>query len=111
MNKFNRFIFRFKNQLFFSLVAIFAALGVYVGYVTVDRYKTIVNATLGFTILLLYPKFLSPRKTVNQPDGIQLEFPKDLKYLIYAFIKAIIMFWAGIQVLHLVWYLIDIFTD
>ncbi len=42
---------RFKSLFFFSIIAVFGGLGVYVGYMTVDRYKTIVNATLGLTVL------------------------------------------------------------
>ena len=110
MDKFRRFISAYKHQLYFSLFAIFAALGVYIGFITVDRYKTIVNGTLGITVLyLLYEKFLSRRRSNNEPTGIQVRLPQDLKYLIHALIGAIIVFWAGAQLVQLVYYVISIF--
>jgi len=81
--------------------------GVYVAYITVDRYENIVHGVLGFTILyLLYLVFLSPRRIINEPIEIDLEFPRDLKHLIFGFFLTIIIFWAGAQIIHLVWYLI-----
>ena len=75
MNKDKRFILDHKNQIYFSLVAIIGTLGVHVGFITVDRYKTIINGTLGVTVLyLLSEKFLSPRKSNDEPTGIQKNF-------------------------------------
>ena len=106
-------MFGHKNQLFFSVAAIIVAIAVYVGFVTVDRYTPIVHGALGITVLyLLYDKFWSPRRTDNQQVGaeIQFELPRDLKYLIYAFVVTLIGFWAGVQVIHLVWYLVNSLT-
>jgi hypothetical protein len=109
LDKLKRFISLYKNQLYFSLVAIVGTLGVYVGSMTVDRYKTIVNGTLGSTVLyLLYEKFLSPRRSGDEPGGIQIELPQDLKKLFYAFFAAIVGFWAGAQVVNLVFYIVSI---
>lgn len=109
MDNFKRFVSNYKNQLFFSLAAILSALGVYVGFVTVDRYKTIVNGILGATVLyLLYEKFLSPKRSSGEPTGIQVELPQDLKKLIYAFIGTIVGFWAAAQVVNLIFYVINI---
>ncbi|SRR6266498_55236 len=113
MDKFKKSILRYKNQLYFSLAAIVIALGVFIGFITVDRYKTIVNATLGGTVLyLLYDKFLSPKSIDHQhtKSGVEVELPHDLKYFIYGLISTIIAFWAGVQVIHLIWYLINTFT-
>jgi hypothetical protein len=93
---------RSKKIFFISIIAIFGALGVYIGYMTVDKYKTIVNASLGLTVIfLLYINFLSPKEGAKFPIKEAFEFPKDIKYLVYALVLAIIMFWAGVQVLHL----------
>lgn len=101
MSKYKKTL-RFKKLFFLSIIAFFGGLGVYVGYLTVDRHETFVNATLGLTVLwLLYVKFQSPKEITKYPLKENFEFPKDLRYLAYAFILAIIMFWAGVQVLHL----------
>ena len=111
MDKFKRSILAYENQLFLSLITVFGIFGVYIGYITADQYKTIVDAVLGFTVLyLLQQRILSPSKNVNQLGEIKFEFSKDLKYLIYAFVLGIIMFWAGVQVIHLIWYLKNTFT-
>jgi hypothetical protein len=104
----------YKSQLFFSVAAIVVAIAVYVGFITVDRYAPIVRGTLGITVLyLLYDKFWPPRRTDNQQTGaeIQFELARDLKYLIYAFVITLIGFWAGVQMIHLVWYLVKSFTN
>ena len=112
MDKIKIFTLRYKKQIFFSLVGLFSAAGACIGYVTVDRYEIIVRATLGFVVLyMINRQFLSPRKNVNESIGVQLEFPRDLKYLVYGFFLTIIMSWSGIQMLYLMWYLKAIFTN
>jgi len=101
-----------KNQIFFGLVAIVGILGAYVGYVTVDRYEIIVRATLGLTVLyLLYREYLLPKGAPNKPVNIRIEIPNALRYLVIDFLVMIIAFWASIQVLHLIWYLRDLFAN
>jgi len=101
-----------KNQIFFGLVVIVGILGAYVGYVTVDRYEIIVRATLGLTVLyLLYREYLLPKGAANKPVNIRIEIPNALRYLVIDFLVMIIAFWASIQVLHLIWYLRDLFAN
>ncbi len=112
MNKFKEFVMRFKNPIFFSLLAVIGIFGVYVGYVTVDRYQVIVSGVLGLsTLYLLYLDYLSSQKNFNKHVGIRIEFPKDLRYLGYGFFLVIIMFWAMIQVVHAFWYLMGLFKN
>lgn len=112
MNKFKEFVMHFKNPIFFSLLVIIGILGVYVGYVTVDRYQVIVSGVLGLsTLYLLYLDYLSPQKNGNKRVGIGIEFPKDLRYLGYGFFLVIIMFWAMIQVVHVFWYLMGLIKN
>ena len=75
---------RSKNQIFFSLVALLSLVGVYVGFITVDRYENIVHGVLGFTLLyLLYFVFKSRKRMITEPREVYLEFPRGLKYLIF----------------------------
>ena len=109
MEKFNSFISTYKNQIYFSLAVILMALGVYIGFKTVDQFQIIVNAALGITVLyLLYDKFFSHGRINNQLADNQVKLPQDLKKLVYAFIGTIIGFWATAQVVRLVYYLINI---
>ena len=111
MNKIKSFMLRYKNLIFDVSLAITAALGVYVAYATVFRYAIIVRAILGFTIFyLLYRLYLSPERADHRPISLRLEFPKALWYLPYEFLLCIVMFWAGQQVLDLIWYLMSIFS-
>jgi hypothetical protein len=105
-------MFRYKNQIFFITVGAIGVLGVYVAYMTVDRYETIVNAALGIAVLyLLHLRFLLLTRSGKEPNSIRLEFPKDLRYLVYGFVLAVIMFWAGVRVLEVVWHFIRVLTD
>lgn len=101
MNKIREFIVRYKNLIFFSLLGASCTFGVYVGYITVDRYQVIVSGVLGLsTLYLLNLEFLSSKRISNKRSGIRIELPKDLIYLVYGFFLTIIMFWAMIQVIH-----------
>ena len=101
-----------KSQTFFRLAWLVGILGAYVGYVTVDRYEIIVRATLGLTVLyLLYREIFLPKGIPGKPVEDWMEIPVALRYLVVAFLVTIIAFWASIQVLHLVWYLRDLFAN
>ena len=101
-----------KSQTFFRLAWLVGILGAYVGYVTVDRYEIIVRATLGLTVLyLLSREYFSPKGIPDKPVDDWMEIPVALRYLFVAFLAMIIAFWASIQVLHLIWYLRDMFVN
>lgn len=102
MDKLKRFIAVYKIQVFDFLILVSVAPGIYVGFITVDRYPNVVNAALGISVVyLLIQKALPHKKLADEPEGIHVEFPRDLKYMGYAFVSTILMFWSGVQVLHL----------
>jgi len=102
LDKLKRFISVYKIQVFDFLVAGSIALGIYVGFLTVDRYPNVVNAALGISVIyLLIQKALPHKKLADEPEGIHVEFPRDLKYMVYALVSTILTFWSGVQVLHL----------
>jgi Ca2+/Na+ antiporter len=106
LNTINRYISKFRNQIFFLFVAIISAFGAYIAYRTVDRYESLVNGVLGSAVLYsLYIIFLSPRRIIKEPVEVRLEFPKDLRLLVLGFFLAIVAFWAGIRIIDLAWYL------
>lgn len=99
-----------KTQIFFRLVTVVGILGAYVGYVTVDRYEALVRAILGLTVLyLLYREHFVPKRVANERIGDWTEFPYAIRALVVSFFETIIAFWACIQVVHVIWYLRDIF--
>lgn len=95
-----------KRLIFFSLLIITIAFGIYIAIVIMDRYELVVRGTLGFTTLyLLHQHYLSPQKNRDESVGILIEFPRDIKHLISGFFLSIVMFWAFQQVLEIVRYL------
>jgi hypothetical protein len=107
----NRIILQYKNQVFFLVVALFGLLGIYVARITVGKYDVVVQGILGIAVLYLsYHHYLSPRNPYDQSVGIKLEFPKDYKLFAQGFILAIVLYWAGIYVLRLIRYLVEILS-
>jgi hypothetical protein len=99
----------FRNKLFFAFVALFCAVGVYIAYVMVDQYESIVDGVLGIVVLyFVYLVFVSPKRIIKESVEIHLEFPRDFKYPVFGLFFTIIMFWAGVQIIDLIWYLIRI---
>ena len=96
-----------QNRLFYLSGAIFCLLGAYVAFMTVDKYAVIVHGVLGGTVLyFVYLLFLSNRRIGNRMIDEPPEFPRDFRYFGFGFILTLILFWASVQVLHLIWYII-----
>jgi hypothetical protein len=112
MNMIKKTILSYKKVIFFTFVAVACAFGVYTAFITVDRYIVIVNATLGFTVLYMFvSEFMSIVRTADESAGITLEFPRDLRYILYGFFVTTVSLWASIQILHLIWYLKSFLPD
>lgn len=111
MKKIVEYVICYKKFIFFLLLGISCVFGLYIGYMSVDRYQTIVSGVLGLsTLYLLHLEFLSPKRNANNRGaGINIELPKDLIYLIYGFFLAIILFWAMIQIVNAFWYILRLF--
>ena len=109
MKTFREILVRFKTPIYFTIVTITSVLGAFFALSTVDRYQIIVNAVLGLTVLYeFYKDFRSIKKKPDEPKGIHIEFPRDLKYLSIALFVTIIGVWAGNQILYLIWFLLNL---
>ena len=109
MYKLREFIFRFKNQIFFTLMAVVISLGAYIGYWTVDRYAVFARGVLGCTVLyFIYRQY---KEATEEPTGLQVDLKKDLRFLPGLFLISIIGMWATIQVVQMVLYLINLFRN
>lgn len=103
------FLARFKTPIFFTIVTITSVIGAFIALSTVDRYQIIVNAVLGLTVLYeFYKDFRSIKKKPDEPKGIHIELPRDLKYLGIALFLTVIGIWAGSQILYLIWFLLNL---
>ena len=102
------YLFRFRTQIFIGLVIGACILGAFFALKTVDHYQIVVKAVLGLTILVeLYLDFQSITKPPNEPEGIYVELPRDLKYVAHAFFITVIGVWAASQIPPLIWLLIN----
>jgi len=73
-----------------------AIVGAYVGAITVYRYEILVRGILGIaTLYLIYLLFVPLKNFVGKLTGIQVEFPRDIKYIVAGFFLSIIMYWSG----------------
>ena len=96
-----------NNLIFFVTLIITVAAGVYIGIVTIYRYEIMVKGILGITTLyLIQLLFVPPKNFVSKLNGIQVEFPRDIKYIVLGFFLSVIMYWSGQSFLDtLVYYL------
>ena len=97
-----------KNKIFFIMLIVAIISGMYIGIATVYRYEIIVRGILGLaTFYLIHLLFVPPKNFVSKPIGIQVEFPRDLKYIASGFFLSIIMYWSGQHLLDVVLYLMN----
>ena len=100
---------KIKNRNLSLLIVISCALGLYIAYKTVNQYDIYVRAILGVALILLLVADLSPKTRVEEPDEIELELPKDLRILVYPFVLTVLVFWALVQVIKLIYFLFSQF--
>ncbi len=90
---------RRRNAIYFTGIAVVGIAGVYVAYMTVDRYVLWVRAILGCAVLYLFLKeYVLPASEPESEKGIHVQFPRDLKSFPLSFLDAILLTWAGSQV-------------
>ena len=101
-----------KNQTFLILFVVSCIVGGYVAHKTADQYAIVVRGILGVTVIFfMWLEFFSTKEWAIETKEIQLEIPNDLRYFLYGFIFSAIGFWAGIQILNLVWYLLRLASN
>ncbi len=70
---------------FLLLIIVSLSLGVTVGSL-IYSYKILSGGVLGIsTLILLYVFFVPPKDLVNPPKGMQVELPRDIKYIPLSF--------------------------
>lgn len=113
MNTNKKFTILQKKEIFYTIVFILSALGIYVARLIENHSKIVASGILGFAVLyLMYSAFVLPRNTTGRTIEFEdLEFPRDIKYLFYGFFGAMIMFWAGSLILDLVRYLLGTYAN
>lgn len=109
MEKYKRRVAWIKNQIFLILFGIPIALGILFAYLTVNRYAVVVRGVLGFAVIFLF-SILIKLSTVGVSENrkIQFQIPRDLRFFVYNFLAAAILFWAIVQVFNLIWQLIQL---
>ncbi len=74
---------------------IVGGVAVYVADLTLYRFGSAVHAWLGLSVVYLaYLCFVR----LEKPDGFEVRFPRDLKYLPFAFVFGVTVYWAGMQI-------------
>ncbi len=77
----------------FGVIAVGCA-ATYIANLTVYRYGLIVRAYLGAAVYYLaYLNFVR----FGASNGFHVKFPRDLKYLPFAFVLGVTLFWAATQ--------------
>jgi hypothetical protein len=95
--------------IFFTLLVIAVAIGGYIAYATLYRYELLVRGALGFTTLyFIYRQIMSSNEISEEPRGIYIKLPRDLKLIFLGFIVSIITCWAAGQLLDIIKYLAKI---
>ena len=98
-----------NNAIFFTTLIIAVVAGTYIGIITLYRYGIVVRGILGFaTLYLIHLLFVPPKNFVSKLIGIQVEFPRDIKYIISGFFLSVIIYWSGQNLLDTVVYYLRI---
>ena len=112
MKESNKLTVTIKNRTFLMLFVLACIVGGYVAHMTADQYAIVARGILGVTVIFfMWLEFFSSKEWIIETEKIQLEIPKDLRYFLYGFIFSAIGFWAGIQILNLVWYLLRLISS
>ena len=100
MNKLLKVIRDNRNRIIYMLgVVAVGCAAIYVGDLTVYRYGLIMRAYLGASVFYLaYMNFVK----LEASNGFEVRFPRDLKYLAFAFVGGATLYWAGIQISDLI---------
>lgn len=89
---------QFKDRILTLAYVVVCTLGAYFAFITVDRFAVFVRAVFGTTIIYLLQK--------ESPYAFAQK--KNLRNIMGGSFLTVILFWSGIQILHLFWYLKDI---
>src|SRR5262245_18915778 len=109
MDKLKKSIASSTYTIFLVTEIVISIIGAYIAYLTVYRFEVFVRGVLGLTIhLLFFLEYVVFKRLKNESFGMKFEFPKDIRYFIADFFVVIILVWAGVQVLDLIRYLLNI---
>lgn len=94
------FIHHNRDRIVYMLAIIaIGCVAIYVGQLTVYRYGLIVRAYLGAAVFYLaYRVFVE----FAPSNGFKVRLPRDLKYLPWAFVIGVTLYWAGVQISDLI---------
>jgi hypothetical protein len=85
-----------NNVIYIMLLIGASIVAVYIGFETYSRYPNAVQGIHGLaTIYLLYLLYFQPKNFVKNPVGVQLEFPRVLKYIVPNFFLYLIGVWSA----------------
>ena len=94
-----------KKLFFYSISFVLAILGIYAAKIIQAQNKIVTGGIVGLALFyLLWVTYVLPKNTKSKfAEFEDLEFPRDMYYLLYGFVWAMIIYWAGSQFLDLVW--------
>ena len=102
----------FKKALFSLFFMAIGFVGTIVGRLIMNRYEIIVNGILGLVVLFLLIKlFPSPKSSNGGPFNDLFDFPRNIKYSVYGFFLALILYWSAKHVLTFIAYIPKIFEQ
>jgi len=84
-----------SSVIFVMLIVVAGVAALYIGFKTYSRYPNIVQGIQGLaTLYLIYLFYFPPKNYVRKPVGVQLEFPRVIKYIFPDFFLYIIIAWS-----------------
>ncbi len=100
----------FKKILFSLFFISIGFVGAIVGRLIMNRNEIIVDGILGLVVLFLLIKlFPSPKNSTGGIFNNLFDFPSNIKYTVYGFFLAIILYWSAKYVLALIALTLNIF--
>lgn len=99
----------FKRIIAYIIIITIGILVLKLAPAIIYRYEVIVNGVLGLAIIyLLYRIYLSSRRVeIDEPIEVLLEFPKNIRFLIFGVFWSLVLYFALENIFVMILYLMN----
>jgi hypothetical protein len=94
-----------KDAAFWSLLVLAGMIGVYIGFMAIQRFEIVVRGLMGFTVIYLIHSLFFPPKDFFKLMPYRVLSLKTAKYMFVCFLICLTVSWSVIYFIDLLYYL------
>ncbi len=100
-----------RKKIFLIFLIASSVAGAYIASTTIYQYEIIIKGLLGLaTLYLTHSLFFPPKNFVINSVNMNIEFPKDAKYIIVGFFLTMTTYWSAQHLLDTILYFLMLFS-